>query len=84
MNKKIDKIIHDIILELENSNELHCNFHSSHEWYGVLKEEVDELWDEIKNTKYPYTCNSVMKKEAIQIAAMAIKGILSLCKTDFS
>jgi hypothetical protein len=54
-------------------------FNSSHEGYAVLKEEVDELWDEIKNNKCPMSSVN-QKKEAIQVGAMAIKFLMSCCK----
>ncbi|MBC9913142.1 hypothetical protein [Chitinophaga varians] len=50
-------------------------FHSPHEGFAVLKEEVDELWDEVKKDSDRET----MKKEAIQVAAMAIRFIRELC-----
>jgi hypothetical protein len=50
-------------------------FHSTHEGYAVLLEEMDELWDEIKRCQ-PFDWNSQLHNEAIQIAAMAIRFIL--------
>ncbi len=40
-----------------------------HEFYAILKEEVDELWDAIK-TDAP---QNELEKEAIQIAAMVFR-----------
>jgi hypothetical protein len=51
------------------------NFNSTHEGFAVLKEEFDELWDDVKADKDGET----MKKEAIQVAAMAIRFIQELC-----
>lgn len=51
------------------------NFNSLHEGYGVLKEEVDELWDEIK-LKNPSKEN--IYTEAKQVAAMALR-IMNEC-----
>jgi hypothetical protein len=45
--------------------------HSLHEGYGVLLEEVDEAWDEIKANNH-----GDAKKELIQVAAMAIRAIV--------
>ena len=71
---EITKILQDIIVEIEKSNKQHSpDFNSTHEWYGVLKEEVDELWDEIKKNKNCYELSFTMEKEAIQVAAMALK-----------
>lgn len=43
-------------------------FNSLHEGYGILKEEVDEMWDEIKKDNHELTAY-----EAIQVAAMALR-----------
>jgi hypothetical protein len=43
-------------------------FNSTHEAYGVLAEEVDELWDEVKANNTPR-----MVEEAIQVAAVALR-----------
>ena len=67
----IDKNIRD---EMEESVLKYGAFHSFHEAYGVLKEEVDELWNEIKNKEHDY---DKIYQEAIQVAAMARK--IALC-----
>lgn len=79
MRRKI--IIEKINLELDKCDNEHKPFSSSHEGYGVLLEEVDELWDEIKLSK-KYNANKRMVNEAIQIASMAIKFIENLYKED--
>jgi NTP pyrophosphatase (non-canonical NTP hydrolase) len=43
-------------------------FNSSHEGYAVLKEEVDELWQEVK-----HGTKEAAREEAIQVAAMALR-----------
>lgn len=47
-----------------------CN--SAHEAFAVLHEEVDELWDHVK-TKQKNRDLAAMRKEAMQVAAMAIR-----------
>lgn len=55
-------------------------FHSAHEGYAVLKEEVDELWDCVRlNPKKRDV--SAMKTEAIQVAAMALRFATEICDT---
>ncbi len=49
------------------------SFHSAHEGYAVLLEEVDELWDAIKADDLPHAL-----EEAVQVAAMAIRFIVDL------
>ena len=58
--------------EYASSVNQHGNFNSLHEAYGVMLEEFDELWDEIKKkTKDRDTDN--LHKEIVQIAAMCQK-----------
>ena len=40
-----------------------------HEFYGILKEEVDELWDAIKADRLP----EEVFEELIQVAAMCLR-----------
>ena len=56
-------------------------FHSAHEGYAVLLEEVDELWDEIKGNKKPGAYER-MRKEAIQVGAMALRFLVMLDEMD--
>ena len=55
-------------------------FNSAHEGYAILLEEVDELkahvWTKQKNRNV-----AAMRKEAVQVAAMAIKFIQMLDAT---
>lgn len=53
-------------------------FHSAHEGYSVILEEVDELWDEVKKQFHDRGPN--LKKEAIQIAAMAVRFVTDVTR----
>jgi len=69
MNK--GDILNDIFDELKMAKETFPDFHSTHEGYAVILEELDELWDDIKAN------NTVgMYGEAVQVAAMAVRFIL--------
>ncbi len=58
--------------ELARAMAKHAPMHSAHEGYAVILEELDELWDEIKlQTQDPVK----MRKEAIQVAAMAARFV---------
>ena len=46
-------------------------FNNQHEGYAVIKEELDELWDDVK-------ANKDAKKEAIQVGAMALRFLIDL------
>lgn len=54
---------------------------SAHEGYSVLLEEVDELWAHVK-TKQKNRDLSAMKKEAVQVAAMAIRFAIEVCNEE--
>lgn len=50
---------------------------SWHEGYAILKEEVDELWEEIK--KRPGVSDpDKLRQEATQVAAMALRLLVDL------
>lgn len=57
------------------------NFYNAHEGYAVLLEEVDELkahvWTKQRNRDLP-----AMRKEAIQVAAMAIRFAEEVCDEE--
>lgn len=53
-------------------------FNSAHEGFAVLKEEVDELWDHVKVNQKRRDVEA-MRKECIQIAAMAMRFALEVC-----
>ncbi len=53
-------------------------FNSAHEGFAVLKEEVDELWDHVKTNQKKRDLLA-MQKEAIQVAAMAIRFAEECC-----
>ena len=72
--RRIDIIMKEVGLELGQATAKFGKFNSPHEGYAVLKEEVDELWDDIKSNNSLYS----QRQEAIQIAAMAIRYILDV------
>lgn len=54
-------------------------FNSAHEGYAIIKEELDELWDEVKDDKRTYSERSeAMRAEAVQVAAMALRFIVDV------
>lgn len=50
---------------------------SAHEGYAIILEELDELWEEIRNNKADGS-NERQRKEAIQVAAMAMRFVLDI------
>jgi len=89
MNAVIDKIAPLVAEELEAANVIHSAFHSLHEGWAVLKEEIEEAHKELIDTEFNLTQmwkavktdndaaaqNAVRKveKAAVRLAAEAIQ-----------
>ena len=65
--------------ELALAREHFPAFHSAHEGYAVIAEEVDELWDWVKQ-KEGRRCKGDAIDECVQIAAMAQRFAEDLLK----
>lgn len=63
--------------ELVAATKANGTFTCAHHGYAVLLEEVDELWHEIKKKGHVRDPN-VVKKEAVRVAAMAIRFIIDI------
>ena len=68
--KMIDYYLDKIKSELIRAKKIHPGFRSYHEGYGVIKEEFDEMWDEIKKRD---VFHKRVREECIQLAAMCLK-----------
>ncbi len=75
---KTSQALDAILIEYGKATKRYCDFHSAHEGYSILLEEVDELWDEIKKSPVKRD-QPAMTKEAIQVAAMALRFLTDLC-----
>ena len=67
-----------ISAELKNAVEKFPPFNTQHEGYAVLLEEVDELWKDVKHATDPRDTT----REAIQVAAMALRFLIDCCDLD--
>jgi len=68
----------DACKELEGATLNWPPFNSAHEGFAVLAEEVDELWDHVKLSQKKRDLQA-MRKEAIQVAAMALRFAREVC-----
>jgi hypothetical protein len=75
--EKLSTIFDEIDTELVRSNVHQEQFNSLHECHAVIAEELDELWDVVRMKRKDRSAEHI-RKELVQLAAMAVKGILSL------
>lgn len=67
----------ELVLEsLHNKAYIHPPFHSHHETYGVLLEEVDEYFEHVRERK---PSMEGCKEELADVAAVCIKALTQLC-----
>lgn len=76
---KVNIVMCEVETELKSAVSKFGPFNNSHEGYAVLLEEVDELWNEVKTNQSSPLRNIKIRKEAIQVAAMAIRLIVDVC-----
>ena len=74
---EIEQISALIQLEFVDASQNFGKFNSTHEGYAVIKEELDEMWDEIKANNSEKACD-----EAIQVGAMALRFIFDCMPED--
>ena len=55
--------------EMQRALDRHGPYHTAHELYAVLQEEVDEYWDSVK-------ADAPDSSELLQVAAVAFRGYL--------
>lgn len=65
------KYLNQIYDELNRATRRYGPMTSPHEAYGIIKEEVDEMWDEIKQNNYLRA-----RDEALQVAAMCVRFLV--------
>ncbi len=79
---------HDVLMELAHAQRQFKAFNSAHEGFAVLKEEVDELWEEVRMRPGEDPTSkkvrlAAMREEAVQVAAMALRFIKEVCDKEF-
>lgn len=70
----------EVLEELAKARKRFPPMQSAHEGWAILKEEVDELWEEVRGNKRDMsTYLAACRKEAVQCAAMALAFIIEIC-----
>lgn len=68
----------EIIKEYERATLINGAFNSAHEGYAVILEELDELWEHVKK-RIEDRNDEEMRREAIQVGAMALRFLVDIC-----
>lgn len=69
----IDDLLSDVRDELICAVAKFKDFNSAHEGHSILREEVDEMWEEIRANRLLGA-----RREALQVAAMALRFLLDV------
>lgn len=78
LKSPLASVVDDVIDEHAAATAAYGPFRSAHEAYAILLEEVDELWTEVKR-KQTERDRTAMRREAVQVAAMAIRFAVDIC-----
>ncbi|MFW6149830.1 MAG: hypothetical protein ACOC6D_08225 [Atribacterota bacterium] len=71
-----EELLDRVTKEYQKAISKFSTFNTAHEGYAIIKEELDELWDEIKKKN---SDSEAMGKEALQVATMALRFITDIC-----
>ncbi len=71
----VDGVLAEVRAEIIKAVRKHRPMNSPHEGYAVIKEELDELWDEVKANRGRELS---ALEEAVQVAAMGVRYVADL------
>ena len=78
MRSDRERVADEVVREWQRARVKNAPMRGAHEGYAVLLEEVDKLWDAVKAFPKRSTLAD-MRKEAMQIAAMAMAFMFEVC-----
>jgi hypothetical protein len=79
--EELDRALTEVGSEVIDARANWPPFNSAHEAFAVLSEEHAELWEHVR-TKQSRRDLAAMRKEAIQVAAMAIRFATEVCTEE--
>lgn len=76
----VSQAVDDVISEFARATSRFPAFRSAHEGYAIIKEELDELWEAIRKTKWdsPDIDMDHIREEAKQVSAMALRFMVDV------
>lgn len=81
---RIAIVTKDVEREVRRAVELHRGMNSLHEAYAVIREELDEFWEQVKVNPKKLSAEAQairtaeLRNELIQTAAMCVRSIVDL------
>lgn len=78
--QRINEIVAEVAAEVIRATHMFEPLNSPHEAEGVIREEFEEFWDEVKayNPRKNRDTRPQMRTELIQLAAMSVRGVLDV------
>lgn len=70
------KAIEMVMSEYDRATSIHGPFNSAHEGHSVIREEFEELWEEVRRRDKD---GNAMLKEAVHTTAMGLRFIVDIC-----
>ncbi|TCL74202.1 hypothetical protein EDC14_1004140 [Hydrogenispora ethanolica] len=77
LSKALTEALDQVASEYLNAISKNPPFHSAHEGYAVLREELDELWDEVKKNERTRDYDKMLE-EATQVTAMGLRFMIDV------
>lgn len=77
-DNKVSVYLTEIEFEFHIARNKFPPFNSAHEGYAIILEELDELWEAVRENQSTDGRTNRMRKEAIQVAAMALRFLVDL------
>ena len=72
-----ERVMTAILREYSSATRKFGPFHSAHEGWAVIHEEMCELWEEVRKTPADRKPDA-MRDEAVQVAAMALRFVVEI------
>jgi hypothetical protein len=77
MKNREQLILAEMMKEYESAKAEYSPFTSHHEGWAVIKEQLDEVWDEIKKKRGTKSQEKIMK-EVLHVGAMSLRFLMEL------
>jgi hypothetical protein len=76
------RLMAEIGRTLAQAEETSPPFNSPYEGYAVLREELEDLWEEVRAVGWTNEDRAEMRQVAVHVAALALRFIIDLCEDE--